>query len=277
MSLLINGRTVDVPGVQVIGPHQMAYSYLSPGDCQPRDVRPQLYVLHRTLADDPDSVLDGKGPPGGAERTAGFWANDPRHSGAHLVTGHDGVVACLADLARVTAYHAGNNVVNSLSVGHETCEMFGGRMYRAALEATVETCLTACFELGIQWQMPRLGDYNGHPYKRLEYGGGRNVVGIIGHRDVSEQRGRWDPGDVVFEMLAARGVEQFNIAQGEDISVWRDRQTWLKQLGWYEGNIDGIPGALTVAALKLAGFPSGIWARHRETVERLLIPEELLR
>jgi hypothetical protein len=80
------------------------------------------------------------------------------------------------------------------------------------------------------------------------------MVGIFGHRDNTERRGRWDPGEVVFQMLAARGVEQFDFAAGEDLEVWAKRQ---RELGI---TADGVPGPGTVAALKAAGYVDGIWA-----------------
>lgn len=272
--LIIDGAIHLVPGVEILNG-----AHLSPGDCQPRTNHPNLWVNHKTIADDPEHVIEGVGPPGGAMRTAEYWAGDPRHSGAHGVTGHDGVAACLADLVRTTAYHAGNNGVNARSVGWETCELVGGGSYAAAFSATVEITLVGCRALGIQYQIPKLGSYNGHPLKRLEVGGGADLVGIIGHREVSEQRGKHDPGDLLFQMLAARGCEQFDFAAREDLDVWARRQEWLSMLGFYAGHHDGIPGPKTRAALKQAGFPDGIWrlAFTNEVVEDLGVPLELRR
>lgn len=263
--LLINGQVVPVPGVQVISPNQTGWAHLSPGDCRPRTayrngdvvtLKPQMWILHKTIADDPEILMPGLGPPGGAERTAEYWEASPRASGAHLVTGHDGIVACLADLWIVEAYHA--TISNQYSVGHETCELVGGKFFEAAMNATVQTCLTGCEALGIQLQTPCAGHYKGHPWKRM-LDGGRTCVGIFGHRDNTEDRGRWDPGDMLFDALRARGVESFDFEKEEDLHVWMDRQRTLNKQG-YNLVVDGIPGPATTAALKSEGYRNGIYA-----------------
>jgi hypothetical protein len=253
-SLLIDGELVGVPDVTVIGPHDAAWSHLSPGDCRPRSVRPFQIILHKTIADDVEKVLAGSGKPGGAERTAEYWAGDPQHSGAHLVTGDDGVVACLADLVRVEAYHA--TVSNLYSIGFETRELVGGGVYADALTSTVAVTLAIVEHLGIQLQVPR--SYSGHPIKRM-LDGGRDMIGIFGHRDNTESRGRWDPGDILFNMLRAHGAESFDFDAGEDRRVWSARQVALQAKG-HSLVADGIPGPKTTAALKLEGYRGGVFA-----------------
>ena len=261
--LLINGQSYDVDGVLVVGQHENGWAHLSPGDCRPRAPGEWIrqYTLHKTIADDPEQVLDGVGPPGGAERTVTGWqeefAGSHRFAGAALTTDHDGTVFCLCDLATVETFHA--TVSNAWSIGHETCELPGGRVYQAALDATCRVAMYACQIMGIQLQVPKLGSYTGHPIKRM-LEGGPDMVGIFGHRDNTEARGRWDPGDTLFQMLVARGCEQFDFASGEDRDVWGQRQRNLNEqygLGLTE---DGVPGPKTVAALKQLGYTGGIWA-----------------
>ena len=269
--LLIGGGLCPVPGVNVIGPHDADWAHLSPGDYVMRQTLwVRQYILHKTVADDPEQILGGVGPTGADERTAEGWqaefAHDRRYAGAHLLTGHDGRVACLADLRNVETFHA--TVSNAWSVGHETCELKGGGVYAAAMSATVETCLTACAALGIQLQMPKLGSYTGHPIPRMVHGG-PDMVGIFGHRDNTEQRGKWDPGEALFEMLAARGVEQMDFAGGEDLKIWTRRQLALVKLG-HALTCDGVAGPGTRAALLAAGFPGGIFALGSEELRASL-------
>lgn len=222
--LLVGGELVPLDGVDVIGPHDAAWAHLDAGDCRPRRGRPQQLILHKTIADDVERIIPGRGPAGANQRTAEFWQHDPAHSGAHLVTGHDGTVACLADLVLVEAYHA--TVSNPYSIGFETCEVPGGGVYQAALEATLMTTIAICEAVGIQLQIPKR-TYNGHPMKRM-LDGGRDMVGVFGHRDNTEARGRWDPGDILFGLLVARGAELFDFDAHEDIEVWRARQEDLQ-------------------------------------------------
>lgn len=268
--LLIGGLVVEVPGVTVIGPHDAAWAHLAPGDSRPRPTSwVRQYILHKTIADDAEKVMPGAGPAGADERTTEAWeierVKDGTYAGAHLVTGHDGRVACLADLAAVETFHA--TASNPWSVGHETCELVGGYVYQAALDATAATCLAACEALGIQLQMQRRGTYTGHPIPRMaEKGptpGGPDMVGIFGHRLNTERRGQWDPGEILWDMLADRGVMEFDFSQGEDRAFWMTVQQDLTARKLYAGAIDGVPGPATTAALRLDGYRSGIYALGR--------------
>lgn len=251
--LLINGAIVPVMGIMVVGPHYTKWAHLSAGDGQPRTTWPQQIILHKTLADDPERVLTGRGPGGHPQRTAEYWDRDPQHSGAHLVV--DGnIIACLADLVLFEAYHA--NQANRFSVGIEHCEEPGGGIYEGVLDNGIELVKTAAPALGIQMQIPRA--YSGKPLERFA-DGGRTLIGIFGHRDVTDRRGRWDPGEELFWRLVAAGAERFDFAAGEDRDVWSKRQRWLNGRG-ESLTVDGIPGAKTTAALKRAGYQHGIWA-----------------
>lgn len=272
--LLINGRIVPISGVHVVGPHDTAWSHLTPGDCRKRRPNPYTnivevmqWVLHKTVADDPESLLPGRGPAGGARRTAEFWAGDPKHSGAHLVSGDDGELGCLADLFLDEAFHDGHNVSNTLAVGIETRELGprngkpGGGFYEAAAETTVRATLVGCAELGVQLQTPRAGAYHNAPMPRFK-DGGSTLVGIFGHRDVSDRRGKWDPGELLLDMLRARGVESFDFNAGQDFDVWKERQRELVRLG-HKLDVTGVPKASTRAALLLEGYTQGIYALGR--------------
>lgn len=257
--LLIAGLIVPVPDVTIIGPHDATWSHLSPGDCRPRlETWVRQIILHKTLGDHPEVVIPGKGPPGRARWTAEYWQNDPKHSGAHGVSGEDGVFACLADLVRIEAYDA--TVSNPYSIGFETREQLGGRVFQASLDTTVAVTLATAEHVGIQLQVPKL-KYKGQPLRRM-LNGGRDCVGVFGHRDNTVQRGEWDPGNILFEMLIAKGAEAFDFDAGEDIAVWKGRQADLVRRG-HQLVVDGIPGPATTNALKQEGYRGGIWALGR--------------
>lgn len=265
---LFAGVVADAPaGMTVVGPHDAAWAHLSPGDFKTRPTKwVRQYILHKTIADDPEMVVPGAGPTGADERTAANWlsefAHDRRYAGAHVLGGHDGRLSCLADLLLVETFHA--TVSNAWSIGHEICELPGGRVFEAGLVASVEACLHICETVGIQWQMQRRGTYTGHPIARMaERGptpGGPDMVGIFGHRLNTEARGKWDPGEVVWDLLAERGVAEYDFSRGEDKAFWEPIQIDLAARNLYHGPIDGIPGPGVTAALKADGYRSGIYA-----------------
>jgi len=258
-NILVGGELIAVDGLTVIGPHQAAWVYLDAGDGCPRSRNAWVrqFILHKTIADDPEYVIPGAGATGADERTAEDWEDDPRHAGAHACVGYDGRVAQLADYLLEESYHA--TVSNPYSVGVEMCEVRGGGVYRATLQAAVALTIASCRALGIQLQHRR--SYNGQPLRRM-LNGGPDCVGIFGHRDNTTDRGRWDPGDVIFAMLRAAGSEDYDFDAGEDLAQWRKRQTWLVSRG-HALDVDGIPGRETLAALKAEGFVDGLWALGR--------------
>lgn len=256
--LLIAGIVVPVPDVTVIGPHDIAWAHLSAGDGVPRSRWPQMGILHKTKADDPERVMPSPGPRGLAERVARFWQDDPTHSGAQLVASDD-VVACLADLALFEAWHA--NQSNLRSFGMEMYEEQGGVVREGTLRNATRVVLAAAEHMGIQFQVPRPGSYHG-PMKRFE-DGGTTLVGFFGHRDVTPSRGRWDPGEAIWSRLISAGAEAYDFDAGEDLAVWKKRQAELNELG-HHLVVDGIPGPATTAALRAEGYMGGVFALGKQ-------------
>ena len=258
--MLVGGLVVDVPGVKVITSVDDARCKLPAGHWRTEWLR--QVILHKTIADDPEHVIPGAGTPGGALQTIEAWAGGV--DGAHGVYDYDGALWQLADLATVVTYHA--TVSNEWSAGFEMKEQPGGGVFQAQLDACVAGTLAACEALGIQLQMQRRGTYTGHPIARM-VGGGPDMVGVFGHRLNTEQRGKWDPGEAIWDALALHGVEEFDFAKGEDLDAWKRRQLDLNASvgGQLDKPLveDGVPGPATVVALKLAGYKSGIYALGR--------------
>lgn len=259
--LLIAGRLVGVPGVDIIGPGELPWAYLDPSDCKPRKTSwVRQIILHTTKGEWPQVVMPGKGPANRDERVARFWQGSLRQSAAHIVVDSDGTAVCLADVVKVQAHHA--TVVNRWSVGIETYQEQGGVIFDAAIESTVRIVRVLCRELGIQYQAP--DRYRG-PLSQLKVDGGPNTIGIFGHRDVTHDRGRGDPGDAIMEAVAADGAELLDFVAGQDRTLWRARQRVLNQAG--HGLMeDGIPGPSTVVALKREGYPGGVMRFGAEAI-----------
>lgn len=254
--LIIKGKPYDVPN-QVIQNFKDEPAFaLKRNDGKKR---PNTWirgiVLHTTkglpaLRKHPDQhILPGVGPDlNRDEFVAKMWSMDSRNAGAHLVVDADGTWVCTADLANFAAYHAGN--VNSVTIGIEIYQRSDAGIYEVQLEnvCTMVDFLTRHF--AIQRQFHR-------PYKRraLVRGlrRGIDMVGVYGHRDCSNNRGLGDPGDAVFERLEDCGYETFDYDEKEDLETWAHRQEQLNLLD------DGIPGPVTVRALKRKGYTHGLW------------------
>lgn len=198
----------------------------------------------------PQTVNPGAGPGGESFKVNSFWTNSNKQSGAHLIINSDGTVGCVADLAVEKMYHAGNRAVNDTSIGIEIFQLSDGSIYEASLESCVKLCEFLASHFGIQKQIHL--PYNNGPVFRLEQGGS-DCVGFFGHRDVSNNRGLGDPGDIVMECLLNTGFEAFDFSKSEDLDVWKKRQA---EMGI---TTDGIPGPKTVATLLENGYPSGLW------------------
>lgn len=269
--LVIGGREVEVPGVSIRNYKDDPKIALRVGrtdgnnDGKRRTMPVTLIVIHTTKGipggkDKREQViLPGRGPDTRAEdRTAAYWSTDPTPSGAHIVVDHDCSVGCLADTRDVCAYHAGNSDVNQRSIGIEIYQGSNAEMYEEQLDTVRKIVDVLTAEFGIQRQIPR--DYRNRPVPRLDDLGGRDFIGVVGHRDVSDQRGKGDPGDPIMTVLANNGYERFDLFTGEDRTVWRGRQIMLREKLSRQVLVDGIPGPGTRSALMELGYQHGLWA-----------------
>ena len=265
--LLLGGRLVDPPGLQVIAPALgggPSWAALDPGDCRRR---PALWIrqvlVHSTGGRWPQPILPGSGPGGEAARIADIWTTDPVHSAAQIIVDSAGTVACLCDLVTTMAYHAEGS--NPWSVGIEMYQRPDGGIYQATIDATAQLCMVLCDELGIPAQF-HAGTYTGVPLVRMETGtgrlrhnlGGPDCIGIFGHCQNTSERGRGDPGDAIYAALHAAGAEPLDFAAGQDLKIGRARQRWLVARG-ERLEVDGLVGPASLAAARRQG-----WARWRD-------------
>ncbi len=190
-------------------------------------------------------------------KCARYWSSSTELSGAHLVVDSDGTIVCTADLSSECAFHAGP--ANDVSIGVEIYQGDDAGLYADQLEVVVALCDWLTRRFGIQRQIPNR--YRGRPFTRMA-AGARNVVGVYGHRDVSDNRGHGDPGDAIFERLAAAGYERRDFEVGEDLEVWKGRQNMLAIETGLRLDLDGIPGPGTQKALLAAGRRHGQWVQR---------------
>lgn len=257
-ALLAYGKHIPVPGLTIISPGQEPWAKLSPADYRLRNTSwVRQIIVHTTKGQWPQHVKPGAGPPGKNKIVADFWRGDPNHSAAHLVVDLNGDVVCLGDLGRLCCYHA--TVSNDWSVGIEMYQLNDGGIHQATLDATVLLVEALCRIFGIQYQT-HCGPYHNAPLPAMVYGG-KDCVGVFGHRDNTNNRGAGDPGDIIFQMMSDRGCEQFDFLMRQDKTVWKDRQRGFNVNSGAMLNVDGVPGPGTVKAIKqYHNRPSGVWA-----------------
>ena len=270
--LLIRGELVPVPGLTAIPPASHggpSWARLDRGDFNTgsRSTWIRQVILHTTGGLWPQPILPGGGSGGELPRYADIWQSDPAHSAAHLVVDTAGAVACLADLALTTAYHA--EASNPWSIGIEMVQGRGGELHQVQLDATAQLVAAICDATGIPQQMPR-GPYRGAPLSRMEglerftrnrlQLGGPDCVGVFGHRDNTSARGRGDPGDAIWTALAALGFEGLDYASGEDLSIGRARQVALNAEASRRGEtwsplvVDGLVGPASIERARRLGY-----------------------
>jgi len=264
--LIINGREVAVPGLTVLNwKDNPLYRVKLGEDGRARRtswVR-SLYV-HSTKGipggkdKRPQVILPGLGPDAKAEDRAARWWSNPQSgsAGAHVVLDHDASAACFADLQTEVTFHATS--ANEYSIGIEVYQGADAEFYEQQLDAVVLLIDTLTFLFGIQRQI-HLPYRAYNPVDRLN-AGGKDCVGVFGHRDQTSGRGPGDPGDWLAERLLAAGYEAFNFQKRADLAAWVERQHALGV------EADGIPGPKTVEALRASGhgspYPSGLWVQR---------------
>jgi N-acetylmuramoyl-L-alanine amidase len=232
------------------------------GDARGRSTRwVRSIVLHTTKGvpgghdQRPQVIMPGLGADRGDDvRVAKFWSIEARPSGAHLVVDRDGSIICLADLSLEAAYHAGP--VNDVSIGVEIYQGDDAELYDGQLEVVVRLVDWLTRRFGIQRQIPH--GYDRRPLTRLA-AGGRNLVGVVGHRDVTERRGAGDPGNEIFRRLAEAGYERWDLEAKSDLGAWKQRQVALAAESQLSLDVDGIPGPGTCRALEALGRRHGLW------------------
>lgn len=123
-----------------------------------------------------------------------YWSSSSRIGAAHLLVDADGSVYQVADLSTRAMYHCVG--YNQVSIGVEVVQQSDSSLFAAQLVSVVELCEW----LALRFSLPRS--------VAMPYTGVRDVVdgvGVLGHRDLSSNRGSGDPGDFVMGALVEAG------------------------------------------------------------------------
>lgn len=269
--LLIAGQLVATPGITVIPPASHGgptWNQLGEDDYMSRSGSVSIVELHTTGGNWPQPVIPGAGPPGHARQILEMYngrdggGGERQHNGAMTVVDFDGTIYCAGDIVRLAAYQS--QALNQRAAGIEMCTRPDGSIYQATINATAQLVALLTWSgapgsglLSVPAQMPSRR-YPNAPLRRLEIDGrqtdGHGLVGVIGHRDQTAQRGRGDPGDAIWTTLAALGFEAVDYDANEDIELGKRRQQALIARG-EQLEMDGIVGPASLAAARRRGFP----------------------
>lgn len=264
--LVLDGRKVEVPGVVMSNfldnPKLKFTDKADYGLRKTQWVRSIVY--HTRMGISPQSLVanekDRKWDFKGVSRASG----DTRHCSWHISIDSDGSAACHLDIVRHKAYHATH--MNDISVGIEMFQDSNGGITQATLNSAVLIGDVLTRELGIQRQFPsetKICTRFASPFKRHKHtylpGGkaGKDYCGLLGHRNLTRNRGRGDPGDLIWIAFANANYQRFAVDLAEDQEVWALNQSDF--LMYEDGDCDGVPGPGTVRDLKAMGIHHGIW------------------
>lgn len=231
--------------------------------------RCNLIVMH-TIHGEPGRLVPGSKPSAldiGVAHSH-FVSSRPASTDAYVDT--DGSVVWANDPALTMTWGAPG--VNMTGMHIEMCTDLDSTLYQATVDTAGVLVEILCRALGIQMQTPwdfvKDEPHAGRIHRCDDGTGAKNIVGVIGHRNVwgfnhahvlTNERSFWDPGSFIFKHLVDKHrFEKFDFEAGTDTAEWVKRQLGL---GFSAADADGLPMSHTVAALKAAGYPNGIWVR----------------
>lgn len=207
--LLINGARWPVPGVEIVTWIDDPKRAPRVTDGRVRSKPPTAIVLH-TSRGVLGGVREGARESTRAERLALYQATTKRDVSWHLTIDTDGTVLQQADLSTWMAWHASS--ANGWTLGIECVQHpDSGDLWGKQLGALACVCDVICEALSIPRTVPV--DAQGRPYSGVvkawqekgEGGRGERFSGVVGHRNLTRNRGPGDPGDAVFETLLKGG------------------------------------------------------------------------
>lgn len=256
MSVIINGKQINIPGLNSVSYLDGIKWLKQVTDFNHRSESIRMITAH-THKGIKGNVLPGLGPNTTIdEANARYQVNTDRTVSYDYGIDQNGDVSCQNDPVKKYTWHAGS--VNPRSLGFELIQTANGDLYEGQIQATVLFIDALTALLGIQRQIPWDRARNAPKVGVVARiaSGGQDVVGIIGHRNQTTNKGPGDPGDALFLALRDAGYECFDMDKGEDQKAWKERQ---RALGI---KADGDPLKATVQALKNAGHKHGMWVKR---------------
>lgn len=259
MSIIVNNKDYNIPNL-VTKSWKDGISWLKYiTDKSPRNKPIRSIILH-THEGLKSSLIQGLGPDTVIDkRLAMYQTNTEREVSWDYTVDTDGSVLCQNDPAIDYSWQAGS--INPVSLGIELVQsnINGTRsLYSEQLQKAVLLIDFLTAVLGIQRQIPWDKQRDKPVLTQIpRIQNSKNYYGILGHVQLTKDRGPGDPGEHIFYALRDAGYELFDISLNEDITTWKKRQ---ETLGIQ--NPDGIPGPDTVKRLKETGMKHGMWIKR---------------
>lgn len=202
--LIFNAQPLPIDGVAVVNFQDDAAWTLPIPKCGTYRRRPIVCVVLHTTGGYPDHdhptpqrIRDEAAGPQHCHAAAVLadWRRSSRIGGAHVLVDADGTCYCLTDLATTAAYHCVG--WNQASIGIEVVQQRDSSLFAAQL-LSVGRIVDA---IATKLSLPRrvAVDYAGQPRSSVD------GIGVVGHRDLSGNRGAGDPGDFVMGAVADVG------------------------------------------------------------------------
>jgi hypothetical protein len=207
--LIISGSRWPVPGIEVVtwldDPKRAPPTRKVTAPRKP----PTAIVLH-TSRGVVGGVREGSRVSTQAETLARYQASTTRQVSWDITIDTDGTVIQSNDFGLAYSWHASS--ANGWTIGIECVQHpDSGDLWATQLGSLVCVCEVICTALFIPRTVP-VGAHGG-PYSGVvkawqekgEGGQGKRFAGLVGHRNLTRNRGPGDPGDAVFETLLKGG------------------------------------------------------------------------
>ena len=267
MSIVFDGVKQEVPGVNSIcwDDKNSKVKYVTDKTERKRRIRVIVCHTHHGVLSD---LVPGVGPNTTIDESlAKYQVSTDRYVSWDYTVDLNGDVTWQNDPAKHYTWQAGD--INDISLGFEMVQQTTktdskgnptrANLYEEQIKKSVLMIDFLTAKMGIQRQIPwdkKKDKPVAGTLKRLAEENCVDFVGIVGHRNLTGERGPGDPGDAIFYALRDAGYELVDVSSKEDIEVWKDRQKNLLQMGAAEA--DGIPLDKTVQALKAKGYKHGM-------------------
>lgn len=253
MTIIINKQKYEIPDLKTKSWEDNVSWVKYITDKSPRTKPIKNIVLH-THEGIVSKLLSGCGPDSKTdEALARYQVNTERQVSWDYTVDLNGDVICQNDPVMNYSWQAGQFNPSSLGIEMVQQTKDGIRyLYEEQINKTVLLLDFLTAALGIQRQ---IAWKDGNPVlTQVQRIINKNdFVGIVGHVQLTRDRGAGDPGEHIFNALKAAGYECFNLSINEDIEIWKQRQSSLGM-----NDCDGIPGKRTVEELKAKGYKNGL-------------------